>query len=93
MIDDNDPRFVKFCARREAFLKSIRKKLETEEDEEAVKTLVEFEEAMQYYSNKHGLIITAVPSDSKGAHFCFTPSEPTKLSDLVFPTEFLEQGE
>lgn len=92
MFNENDPKYVKFCAKREAFLKSIRKKSETEE-EKSVKTLVEFEEAMQYYSNKHGLIITAVPSDSKGEHFCFTPSEPTKLSDLVFSTEFLEQGE
>lgn len=90
MIDDNDPKFVKFCAKREAFLKSIKKDLE---QEEAVKTLVEFEEAMQYYSNKHRLIITAVPTDSKGEHFCFTPSEPIKLSDVIFPNGFLENGE
>lgn len=90
MIDDNDPKFIKFCAWREALLKTIRKDLE---QEEAVKTLVEFEEAMQYYANKHKLIITAVPSDSKGGHFCFTPSEPIKLSDVIFPNGFLENGE
>lgn len=90
MIDDNDPKFIKFCAWRESILKTIRKDLE---QKEAVKTLVEFEEAMQYYSDKHKLIITAVPSDSKGEHFCFTPSEPIKLSDVIFPTEFLNEGE
>ena len=55
--------------------------------------LVGLEEAMQHLSNKYKLIITAVPADSKGEHFCFTPSEPIKLSDVIFPTEFLENGE
>lgn len=90
MIDDNDPKFIKFCARREAFLKSIRKNLE---QEEAVKTLVEFEEALQHYSNKHNLIITAVPVNENGEHFCFTPTEKLKLSDIIFPKGFLEDGE
>lgn len=90
MIDDNDPKFIKFCARREAFLKSIRKNLK---QEEAVKTLVEFEEALQHYSDKHNLIITAVPVEGKGEHFCFTPSKPIKLSDVIFPNGFLEEGE
>lgn len=89
MIDDNDPKFIKFCAWREALLKSIRKDLE---QEEAVKTLVELEEALQHFSNKYGLVITVVPTDGS-KHMCFTPSEPIKLSEVLMPSEFLEEGE
>ena len=58
-----------------------------------VSELVELEEALQHFSNKYKLIITAVPADSKGEHFCFTLSEPIKLSDIVFPNGFLQEGE
>jgi hypothetical protein len=57
-----------------------------------VSELVDLESTLQFYADKFGLIITAVPTDG-GKHMFFTPSEPIKLSDVIFPTEFLEGGE
>lgn len=54
--------------------------------------LVELESKMQFYADKYGLVITAVPTDG-GKHMVFIPSEGIKLSDVIFPTEFLENGE
>lgn len=53
--------------------------------------LVELEEAMQFYADKYGAVITCVTKSKE--HFCFTPTEPIKLSDVIFPTEFLNEGE
>lgn len=54
--------------------------------------LVELESTLQFYADKFGLVITAVPTKG-GKHLCFTPTEPIKLSEVVMPTEFLNEGE
>jgi len=53
--------------------------------------LVELEEAMQFYADKFGAVITCVTKTKE--HFCFTPSEGIRLSDVIMPREFLEDGE
>lgn len=56
-----------------------------------VSELVELEEAMQFYADKFGAVITCVTQSRE--HFCYTPRERTKLSDVIIPREFLEEGE
>ncbi len=54
--------------------------------------LVDIESTMQFYADKFGLVITAVPTKG-GKHMVFTPTEGIRLSEVLMPTEFLNEGE
>jgi len=53
--------------------------------------LVELEEALQFFADKFGAVITCVTKSRES--FCFIPTEGIKLSDVIIPREFLEEGE
>lgn len=56
-----------------------------------VSELVELEEGLQFYADRFGAVITCVTKSRES--FCFTPTEGIKLSDVIMPREFLEEGE
>jgi len=82
--------FEEFERKRTAWIKQATQKVEQHEKLN-VEELVELEEAMQFFADKFGAVITCVTKSKE--HFVFTPSEGIKLSDVIFPTEFLENGE
>ena len=81
--------FEEFVRKRESWIKQARKK--DMEPKLTCEELVELEEALQFYVDKYGAVITCVTKNRE--HFVFTPSETVKLSEVLMPTEFLNEGE
>jgi len=81
--------YDEFERKRNALLKRLSREAKEELE---VQKVVDLESTMQHYSDKYNAVITVVLSDGS-KHMVFTPSEPIKLSDVIMPREFLEEGE
>lgn len=51
----------------------------------------DIEQVMQMYADKYGGVVTFVTKNKE--HFCFSAKLPTKLSDVIMPRSYLEEGE